>query len=595
MEQAEARKNLNQEIVLERLFIGFIEEMTGVGTLDSYRAKSASACSVIVELYQVLNDWKDKKIKSPDTVLVIRDEAVMLIEEDKYLKFGKISKEYFLESLKALRSEANSIAIGTILAVEYNLYYVIVLNSDYNQSLINGIEKLFSRPYYEIEEFIEAQRLLNKLCSSLVSELLNNGYSKGFVRIFVRNEFSKVNSGNFFEKWDSFKKRFSVKAEKDYIVIFKVFITLKGVLDNDFGQILTNIEQIKHDFNLVGEEYSSFFSKTPFESFVCLDAKALDRFQAVARARKQLSTILDVVRLIYPYDTQSINNQSIVVDRSEVEPIAHMARSNAQSDGPKPNPNSYTKLITKLANIRKNDAVATDVSDKLYACIKHLRLSMESEDLEQKFLSCWIGLENIFANYITETSTFGRVKEHLVNAHLVTYLKRNLHNFHRTISSSSIRKQLASYNNDLSYLLIPESYDEMIKLEDYYPVIAYRARYLKSILFNGKRRLKYIEKHKTNLERHLVRMYRIRNEIVHDAKSSYSLENICSNLVYYLTFILSKCIEFFYDCKQKPILSHKVGLDDFFYYQKSINASLKKGEYSLLECMATPHSVELFT
>lgn len=594
MKQEPAKINLNQALVLERLFIGFLEEMTGVATIDSYRAKSASARSVLAELYQVLTDWKDKKIKSPDTVLVIRDEAFSLLEEDEYLKYGKISKAFFLESLKELKAEGKFIPLETILKVEYNLYYAIVLNAGYNRALLSGIEAILLKEYDDESAFVLAQKSLNKLCSVLVAELLNSGYSKVFIRLFMRYEFSKTDSNNFVERWNKFKNTFSNEVEKSYIIIFKVFVTVKGVLDADFGQIKTGIEEMKADFGLSGEEFSEFFEKSSLSNFVCLETKSLDRFQAVVEARKQLSTILDIVHLLHPSSTQSIYSQAIAIERGDTS-TAHVVRYAGQNDGPKPNPKTYSKLISKLSQIRKNPAVAEDVSDKLYACIKHLRLSTESDDLEQNFLNCWIGLENIFANYFTETSTFSRIKENLVNAHLVTYVKRNVHNFDSMISGSSIKKQISSYNkHSIDYLTDINSYDEIIALEDYYPIIAYRARYLKSVLFNGKRRIEYVTKHKKNLERHLVRMYRIRNEIVHDAKSSYKLDNLYNNLVYYLTFILSKCIEYFYDCKQKPILLHKIGLDDFFHYQQAIVGSMKKNEYSLTECMAAPHSVELF-
>jgi hypothetical protein len=595
MEQVAKRTNLNQKFVLERLFIGLIEEMTGISTIDSYRAKSTSSRSVLAELYQVLNDWKDKKIKSPDTVMAIRDEVVSLLEEDEHMKYGKINKDFFKDVLKELKSDGKLINVDAVNKCEYNLYYLLVLNAEYLKSIISGIEKVLSSEYYEIAEFVVAQKTLNKFCNALVSELLNSGYSKVFIRAFMKSEFTKSNPSNFKDRWERFKITFSNEKANDYIVVFKMFINVENVLEADFGQIKASIEGIREEFELnKNHNFTKFFEKVSLEHFIPLETTALDKFQAAIKARKQLSIILDIIHLIHPNSSQRIHGQAVVIDK-ERKSESSVVRHGVQNEGAKPNSDTYSKLISKLTQIKNNGAILEEVSDKLYACVKHLRLSNEADDLEQKFLNCWIGLENIFANYHTDASTFSRIKENLVNAHLVSYIKRNIHNFHRTVASSSIRKQVTLFDKEnIEYLTDVATYNEIIALENFYPMIAYRARYLKSVLFNGNRRVAYIDKHKLNLERHLVRMYRIRNEIVHDAKSSYRLDTVYNNLRYYLTFTLSKCVDFFSDCQPKPIAQHKVSLDDFFYYQSSILNSMKRNEYKVDECIMVPHSVELF-
>lgn len=64
----------------------------------------------------------------------------------------------------------------------------------------------------------------------------------------------------------------------------------------------------------------------------------------------------------------------------------------------------------------------------------------------------------------------------------------------------------------------------------------------KNFIINPKLLVGNILKHGTNLERHLTRCYRIRNEIVHDAAIHLNIESITGNLKYYLTFILHALI-----------------------------------------------------
>ncbi|UYZ58233.1 hypothetical protein [Hymenobacter latericus] len=595
------QEDLNKHFVLERLFIGFMEELSTNSTIDSYRAKSASARSVLKELYQVLADWKDKKIKSPDTVMVIRDELADFIETDEHLRYGKISKPFFQDLLKELKVEdgkkedSKTINIVNIQQLQYNLYYLLTINKEYHIDIIKDIEKCIFSTYNDEQSFVLAQKALNKYCSLLTSDLLNSGYSKTFIRTFIKTEFDKSNSSNFGPRWEKFKEVFSYENQIDYIVVFKLFVNIEKVLDADFGQMKESIESLKEKYRLnENTKLSKFLDQHGLDNFIPIETKALDRFQAANNARKKLTIILDIIHLIYPHSAQSINSQVLVINTYDHED-AHLLRPNPQVDNIQANSETYSSLISKLTSIRENNCVLEEVSDKLYSCVKHLRLATEADEMEQKFLNCWIGLENIFANYNIDSSTFKRIKQHLVNAHLVSYIKRNIHNLHKTLTKSTIRKRLPLFDkDDITYLTDIQTYDAIIALESYYPLIAYRARYLKSVLFNGKRRVTYIEKHKQNLERHIVRMYRIRNEIVHDARSSYQLDTIYANLRYYLTFILSKCVEFFSDCQPKPIELHKISIDDFFSYQESILKSLKKHEYGVATCVCVPHSVDLF-
>ncbi|WP_156109130.1 hypothetical protein [Hymenobacter sp. APR13] len=593
MEQADFNKNFT----LESLFIGFFEELTNNSTIDSYRAKSSSIRSSLKELYQILSDWRAKKIKSPDTVAIIRDELYDLITGDSHLKYGKVHKQMFQELLTSLRCDnPANMKLDVIQDIEYNIYYLITLNKDFHVTLINDIESILLDTYSDEHIFIEAQRRLNKTCNMLVSELLNSGYSRKFIIKYIKSQFNMTNKNNFRTRWNNFKYIFSFERDTEYIVVFRLYINIDAVLKTDFGQLKEDIVNVSEKYNLdKNKRIKQFLNKNPLESFLPIEIKALDHFQAVTNARNELTIILDIIHLIYPHSIQTLNAHVLVVN-TELPDESQIIVPSTQIDGISVNPENYIELISKLVKIKQNTHISDEVTDKLYSCVKHLRLANEADEMEQKFLNCWIGLENIFANYSLDSSTFRRIKENLVNAHVVSYVKRNIYNLHKTISKSKINKTLSLFNkDDIQYLTQIQTYNEIISSGSEYPLIVFRAQYLKSILFNGKKRIEYVGKHEKNLERHLVRMYRIRNEIVHDAKSSYQLEGIYTNLRYYLTFILSKCVEFFSDCHHKPVIQDKIGFEDFFSYQRSILKSLKKEEYDVTKCISVPHSVNLFS
>ena len=91
-----------------------------------------------------------------------------------------------------------------------------------------------------------------------------------------------------------------------------------------------------------------------------------------------------------------------------------------------------------------------------------------------------------------------------------------------------------------------------------------------------------LEKHQKNLEWNFTRIYRIRNEIVHNAAMKDSITTILSHLRYYLTFAIVAIIDFL---ANHPIDANSDGaitIDDFFVLQDLKLSSLEAEKNSNL-------------
>ena len=73
----------------------------------------------------------------------------------------------------------------------------------------------------------------------------------------------------------------------------------------------------------------------------------------------------------------------------------------------------------------------------------------------------------------------------------------------------------------------------------------YRLKRMKKHLHHTDKTVSYIATHRTNLEQHLSRLYRYRNELIHEGAIKQNMENLTSNLRYYLVFVLNLCIDYF--------------------------------------------------
>jgi hypothetical protein len=172
--------------------------------------------------------------------------------------------------------------------------------------------------------------------------------------------------------------------------------------------------------------------------------------------------------------------------------------------------------------------------------------------------------------------------------------KRNVAELHKDIQRVGARRKLNSsidYSN-IEYLTDINTYEDLINIGSKFPLLSQRARYIKRCHFQSSEKSRdYFNTHSLNLERHLTRMYRIRNQLVHEAAILENIENITGNLRYYLIFTLNKCIDFFSDCQPKPVKDSKIIMNDFFLHQELVWENIKNNKWSFNELMKVPHSV----
>ena len=116
----------------------------------------------------------------------------------------------------------------------------------------------------------------------------------------------------------------------------------------------------------------------------------------------------------------------------------------------------------------------------------------------------------------------------------------------------------------------------------------YRLKRMKSHLHSSDKTENYIAEHRRNLEQHLSRLYRLRNELLHEGAIKQDIENLTSNLRYYLVFILNLCIGYF--CRER-MYEVDLTMDSFFWeYNKHLQIfSLnKKRNYKYEYLMNVP-------
>lgn len=578
--------NFKQKFLIEKL-----QELCYNRSLDSYRVKLLNPKSALDEFYHIIHDWNNNKIKDINTVISSREELIKFLKnKNHYLNFDTITEDILISELKDI-NEKNPV----FERLEYQLFYVLSINSNYLKSLLSKTKSHLDNKPSEVGKIIEFFIELDMLLGFLISEALDSGFSKSYIYKLVQALFIYTDIPSFDESWDTFNNILSSQNKDSYHIIFTMIGSENQLSKVVLGDLKTTVEN-----EIIGNDpiskIANYIKVGNGKRFIILDVDALDYYQALKVGKSKLSKLLDRIHLGYSNLKLRIKESVVVVNKSDrskanIQPIHY------QIDGYfKSNKDLHQLFLNKLQSIDSNSSIAFEVKDKIDSALRHLRLGSEAIEIEKKFINYWIGLEYIFSNYDKDSSTFKRILSFLPITHSVYYVKRNLLNFHEALEIFNARENSENIE-DFNYLINVKTYDYVIEnyLEQY-PLLFYRSVRLKSYLFNeSEKRKNYLNMHKSNLELHLVRLYRIRNELIHDAALVENLESITGNLRYYLSFILNKLIEFYSDCPPKPIQNKTLKMDDFFQHHLMIWEGITQTKFELKKLFDVNYSVDFLS
>ena len=553
--------------ICQKFFIEKSVELLYIGSIDSYRVRLNNPRSILIELLYCLQEYDLGRIKHFQTIKAkekdkkaIIDEAISLLNySPNYLKFNSVSQS-FLELLFKTIDEHNykKVISSVNIILNENLQYV--------EEVILGLENLIRANEQNKEELEKIDKALN----IILSELIRLGYAKGFLYKLIYGIFvsSLLPDNDFYEHFNNFRNRI-LDVQTEFNVIFRIDTTQKvydsiTAIPNQYLSLSDNIDfiQIAGRFRA---ELASFNAPAGARKFISCKIISHDYSSALKHARYVLSEYLDVINLGLAEELLKIHHRALVIDSRSPEKGAFQNNVNILDGKYIVEKDHYISFTKKLPDIFNNDKVQTETKQKIKSAVRYLRLGNESTEVEHKFINYWIGLEYLFSNYESQ-STIIRIKDHFINAHALAYVKRNLYSFKKSISQLSQPYQLMipTYNSTNTDDLLQETFYTEIStaLLNDYPLIAYRAMKLKQWLFHtGKaaNATDYLNNHKANLEIHFTRIYRLRNEIIHDAATDTNNEQISSNLRYYLTFILNELIDFL-----SKVTDKETSIEDYF-------------------------------
>jgi len=553
---------------IQQLFVEKILESLYIGTLDSYRLRLHNPKTAIEELVHVTNQVKENILQRGEYVTEISNEVRSLIQDESDgLMFISISREYYKKIIEAHKKENyNKIIQSSKIVLKDNL--------DYRNQLIVKVKKCID--VYIGGEIGEPEKLLALIEYSLI-ELVNMGYTKQYLYRFLRTIL--VHTGDESMSFDirflEYQKLFN-RSESNYTVIFK--INSGKFQFSELSQIDSKYIQINQlfrsrNFAELSEQVSKFLEENKTNKLIGLKVTALDHYKAIEISRTKLEKDLDLYHLGFSGISNSIDHQAAVI--SEENPSkASTAPSNYQLEGfTRGDKHIFEKLLEKVQRLNSN-SVTNESIEKLSAGFRYLRMGSEAAELETKMLNFWIGLEFVFTSFNSDEKSIDRIRNFFPVCHSLIYVRRNLYDFHKSLSRLKLDSSIDEYSDDLEYLSKYNTYKKIIE-DSSSILLQLRAKKLQEWSSDPSTLGGRLFTHSNNLKWNISRLYRIRNEIVHNAATKTSISANVSHLKYYLTFILNSMLEFLSDTPVDIDSDGRVTIEDYFISQDIIFGSLK--------------------
>lgn len=416
---------------------------------------------------------------------------------------------------------------------------VFFSNNDYYEKLKDEIVKLIKNNNDADQEKIF------RLTKSILTELKNNGYSLRYIYHVMDclfwNPLRNVDSNSLI---DSFFDAFDFNIS-EYTVIFKV----KSVKMKPF---ISQLEGL--DFtSVLPEEINSVVDKSfgKFENdrrFIVINKRAFDPYSSAEKAIETIENTSSVYRLFnhsYKYDIRTANYRVVHGKQcynkgKTLKPVEHTKMPNEAIIIENANLASDSiNGIAKQGNYR-------DFINLLNATKYHAH-SLDSNAEENQLLDLWSIFEAVLE--INNDHTSNRINQ--ICDYLVPILK---HQYVNSLFSQLLddiknydldwyNNNILSTNRDDSVILLAEFIlldINKVKREEFlcncndFPLLKERINYYNSTLSDPRKVYDYVEKHANRVRWQIMRIYRNRNLIVHNASKMPYLSLLIENLHSYV-------------------------------------------------------------
>ena len=391
--------------------------------------------------------------------------------------------------------------------------------------------------------------VISRLTSALLTDLTDRGFSVsnlyGFHKFFeATNPDGTPNHRTFDERYD-YLIRWLQRPREVHGVTLRVsraqkLIALGRFADWTFDAAVPQADPGNHDEGSLIRPGASI-------AFASREVEARDYREAGAMALRSWSSMTDQLlfdfipgRLLVESKFRSVRQHDGRVDIGLVQEQI-------------PNPREWTSKFHLREFSRQVESVLSpncnlieEDKRQIEAAMRYLRLGTESTSLEATFLTRWIALESLLRTVQPENPVTG-VCQSVANLMAIMFVRRMNNDLcstarylKRPLHATLVGPLGMADTQHLDELQFADTVRDPAKRANFldaftaWPLYVERVNAHAGILTDKKLLQATFEHHEQNVRWQVQRVYRIRNEIVHNASHSISLLSLASHLEYYL-------------------------------------------------------------
>ncbi len=510
------------------------KELFEENTYVSWQVRTSDLQSIIIEIFESIEITLEVSSHHPN-ILHLSKELLSSIDRSRTLQLENPQLKFLLEKLVKTYNESvkgeEKRNIKIFRSLLTNIELLVWNNKDL---LLSEIERIISKSGHE-------KKLLDLNLSLLATVLKNEGYSyfylKSLISIFE-------GSSSFHERFSQFKQMVTRKPS-EYICYYLIKAS-----DNDFLDFNTmelfRIYDHRHFAGVNDKEILKFLQQDRTGLIIELKVNKLDSFSAISESYKKLNEIISISGLYKRktffsqiYDrilVKSPNGKYHLFNQSGYRFVD--VRDSAQF---KLEFEKYIEIISKVDKKEKS---------LISASIKFYNFAKASKDENLKFLNLWIGLETLFQESDGK-SIIARILYSLPQIISSYYLRDLLWEICIDIRRNSKYRDFSDikeyFPNSTPLNISPQ--DLLIVLTDIKDgkkiralldfssnneLFVYRINQVWNDYFQTKKQfLNRINDHIQNIDWQLMRLYRIRNNIMHQGSVKYELNHYTHHLNQY--------------------------------------------------------------
>lgn len=539
---------------LTKYFFNRCFELLNNKAFDTYRVSLHNPYTIIKELEKGVESFNKRKIKHFDPTITSIGEEVRLLLDLPYIEEILIFKTFSKKQIDDILTEKCIKAKGEYnRTLELMCKAIIFENSNFTKRLFERICELL------LEDNIDNSYKVDKYTSWLLTQQLFRGYSRKFLSNRFRKSHSQLNKGETIEKvFEKLILEYSREKEV-YKAIFK--LKSESIANIKFAsQAISQLEELPA-FLLEAQRINAKFKELDEnEIYVEIIVDSLDFWSALKLSHRIISETIEINILHKTENTIVLENQAIVYSDEfktfRIETLEDLLDGHYEY-----NESEFNRFIENYKNIKSSVA-----KEKLRSAIRFYKLGNDSLEIEHKILNYWIGFEQLFSAVDSNEDSIKRIKTFYVTLSCCYYLQRRIN----YILILAERKKYTINGAKIELKDLKGGLIESLNFEERDPLLEKRLmKYINDFNVNHSM-FENIKIHKKRLELHLSRIYKIRNELVHEGRTHVDLNLVASHLRHYLLFSIEQITN---EINENPLLDH---LDDVFvFYENLYNQIIK--------------------